>query len=88
MKNKYDYLGQRIKKEREKRFWSQEYLGNKIRILRPNVARIEQGKHRTSILTLIRIAEAFKISVDDLTSKVEDNRITVSPTVSVTILTV
>lgn len=62
-------IGRRIKKIRKLQHLKQENLAKMTGILRPNIARIEKGKHYPSIDTLERISEALKIPLAKLIAK-------------------
>ena len=66
-------IGLKIKLERIKRNLSQEELSEKSDLNVNSLRAIERGKSAPSISTLARIADAFGITVKDLTdvSKVE-----------------
>ena len=59
--------------ERTKRGWSQEKLGEHSGISCTSIGAIERGKSVPSALTLAKIANAFNITVSELTdiSKVD-----------------
>ena len=59
-------IGDRIRYFRNKRSLTQQSLAEKIGLARESVARIESGKEKTSLETLIKIANTLKISADDL----------------------
>ncbi|MFC0778721.1 helix-turn-helix domain-containing protein [Flavobacterium sp. HJSW_4] len=61
-------LGLHIKGLREKKGLSQQQLANECDIPRNQISRIERAKINTSIKTLIRIANAFKIELAELLS--------------------
>lgn len=58
-------LGQRIRKLREDRY-SQEALADEIHVIRTHISTIELGRADVKISTLLRIAEAFDLQVEDL----------------------
>jgi len=63
----------KIKIERIKRSWSQEYLSDLSGISKNTIGEIERAKRFPSALTLAKLADAFGITVSELTdiSKVE-----------------
>jgi len=63
----------KIKMERTKRDWSQEYLGELSEISTNSIGAIERNQSTPTALTLAKIALAFGITVSELTdiSKVE-----------------
>jgi len=60
-------IGDKIKKLRRERNWTQDYLGEKIGIHGRHISRYENNKVRPSIKALKKLAEAFELSVDELT---------------------
>ncbi|MEX1014789.1 MAG: helix-turn-helix transcriptional regulator [Candidatus Paceibacterota bacterium] len=54
-------FGHFIKKEREKRDWTQTEFGNKIGINTSAICRIENGTQRFSISKLEKLSQIFKI---------------------------
>lgn len=59
-------VGQRVRMERERQGLRQEDLAEKAGIKRPNIARLEKGKHLTSVSTLQKIAHALSIDMSRL----------------------
>lgn len=59
-------VGGEISKLRKSRGLTQAELARAANILRPNLARIEAGKHRPTLETLERLAGALKVPVVDL----------------------
>jgi len=62
-------LGQAIRAARLKKGVTQEELGLRTGMARPNIARIESGRHCPSVETLARIAGALRVSVRTLMRK-------------------
>ena len=62
----YEAVGLRVKKLREKAGLTQEELANKADISIRFVSNIENGSRKMSLETVINIANALSISVDDL----------------------
>lgn len=60
-------IGLRVRHLREDRGWSQEELADRAEIDRTYVSGIERGLRNASVLTLVRIADALKVSLSDLT---------------------
>ncbi|MGH7767546.1 MAG: helix-turn-helix domain-containing protein [Candidatus Binatia bacterium] len=58
--------GGEIGKLRKARGMTQAELARAAKILRPNLARIEAGKHRPTLDTLEKLAAALKVPVADL----------------------
>ncbi len=62
--------------ERERQGLRQEDLAAKARIKRPDIARLERGKHLPSVTTLQKVAQTLNIDLTDLmampTSSEED----------------
>jgi len=61
-------LGQRIKRLRQEEGWSQAQLGHKLGVHQKQVSGYERGIHVPSSELLIRIANAFGVSLDYLVS--------------------
>lgn len=59
-------VGQRIRMAREQQGLRQEDLAEKAGIQRPNIARIEKGKHLPSISTLQKVARALGLDMSAL----------------------
>ena len=59
-------VGGEISKLRKARRMTQTKLARAANILRPNLARIEAGKHRPTLETLEKLAGALKVPVVDL----------------------
>ena len=61
-------LGDRIKKLRKKRGWTQVVMAEKIGLDRSFLADVERGKRNVSILNLDLIAKGLKVSLSRLLS--------------------
>lgn len=60
-------LEQKIKKLRKKAGWSQQKLAEKAGLSYNVITKIEQGvAKRPTIQTMVKLADAFKISLDEL----------------------
>ncbi|MBT2217525.1 helix-turn-helix domain-containing protein [Virgibacillus dakarensis] len=59
-------FSERLKKEREKRGWSQTDLAEKIHVSRQSVSKWETGKNYPSIEVIIDLSDLFGITVDEL----------------------
>ena len=59
-------FGEKLKKEREKKGWSQEYLATKIHVSRQSVSKWETGKNYPSIEVIIDLSDLFGITIDEL----------------------
>ena len=66
------FFGSKLKKEREKRGWSQEYLAAKIHVSRQSVSKWETGKNYPSIEVIIDLSDLFAITIDELLRSDED----------------
>ena len=62
----YNQIGERIKHFRNNQSCSQELLGEKVNLSREHVNKIETGANKPSLETVVDIANALGISVDDL----------------------
>lgn len=59
-------FGYKLKKVREQRGWSQEYLAKRIHVSRQSISKWETGKNYPSIEVLLSLSDLFDITVDDL----------------------
>ena len=59
-------LGERIRKLRRERNWTQKQLGQMTDIDQNNISQYESGKIRPTRRTIERLAEIFSISADEL----------------------
>ena len=59
-------FGERLKKEREKRGWSQTDLAEKIHVSRQSVSKWETGKNYPSIEVIIDLSDLFGITIDEM----------------------
>jgi transcriptional regulator with XRE-family HTH domain len=59
-------FSERLKKEREKREWSQNELAEKIHVSRQSVSKWETGKNYPSIEVIIHLSDLFGITIDEL----------------------
>ncbi|GLO67542.1 transcriptional regulator [Oceanobacillus kimchii] len=59
-------FGDKLKKEREKRGWSQDYLAEKVYVSRQSVSKWETGKNYPSIEVIINLSDLFGITIDEL----------------------
>ena len=59
-------FSERLKREREKRNWSQHDLAEKIHVSRQFVSKWETGKNYPSIEIIIHLSDLFGITIDEL----------------------
>jgi DNA-binding XRE family transcriptional regulator len=59
-------IGSRIRKLRETKGFTQAELAGAVGMMRSNISRIEAAKHRPTLETIERLAQALKVSVADL----------------------
>ena len=62
-------LGDRIRKLRKKRGWTQVEMAEKVGIDRSFLADVERGKRNVSILNLDLMAKGLKVSLSQLFSR-------------------
>lgn len=62
----YKQLGEKIKRLREGRGWSQELLAEKLNLPRPAISQIEMGQRKVGSLELKKITKLFNVSFDEL----------------------
>lgn len=72
-------VGRRLRELRRQRDLTQEALAEKLGMLAPNYARIEQGRVNVTIDTLVRIANALDVGPGDLFRKPKSGSRTVKP---------
>ena len=60
-------VGRRIRELRSRKEMTQDQLARAAGMIRPNLSRIEAGKHRPTLDTLEKIARALKVTIADLT---------------------
>ncbi len=59
-------FGDKLKSERKKRNWSQDYLAEKIYVSRQSVSKWETNKNYPSIEVIINLSDLFEITIDEL----------------------
>jgi transcriptional regulator with XRE-family HTH domain len=59
-------LANQIKELRRTKGWSQEELAERASIQRSYLADLERGSRNPSVRTLVKIANAFRVSLKDL----------------------
>ena len=59
-------VAQRVRTEGERRRLRQEDLAERADIKRPDIARLEKGRHMPSVATLQKIARALNLDMGDL----------------------
>lgn len=62
-------IGERIRKLRRERNWTQVELGQRVGIDKRNISRYESGRLTPSARTLRRFAEAFGLDPDELAAE-------------------
>lgn len=62
----YKALGERIKKARERKNLKQHNLAALAEVAATNISHIERGAAKVSLPTLLKIANALEVSVDEL----------------------
>lgn len=62
-------LAEKIKKLRQERGWSQDYLAEKVGIGQQYISKYESGKLSPSFKTLEKLADTFGVSVDFLRTR-------------------
>ncbi|TMI73181.1 MAG: helix-turn-helix transcriptional regulator [Bacillati bacterium ANGP1] len=60
------YIGWRVRELRQRKGLTTYELAKRSGILRPNISRIESGRHVPSVETLDRLARALGVSPADL----------------------
>jgi len=59
-------IGKNIRKGRKKSGYSQERLAELVTISRTHMGHIEQGRRSPSLKTLVKIAKALKVPLEEL----------------------
>ncbi len=59
-------LGDKIARERKKRGMTQEDLAARVKVQTATISNIERGETDTSIYTVYKIADAFKMHIKEL----------------------
>ena len=59
-------LGSRIRKIRKQKGMTQQHLSSASEIEKANLSRIETGMTNPTVLTLLKICNAFEVKVTDL----------------------
>ena len=62
-------IGNNIKDQRTFRRWNQQFLADSVNTSRQLVSAYERGESVPDIYLLIRLADLFNISLDDLTGR-------------------
>jgi transcriptional regulator with XRE-family HTH domain len=60
------HIAHRVRELRQKRGLTTYELAKRSGILRPNISRVESGKHVPNVDTLDRLARALRVSLADL----------------------
>ena len=61
-------IGERIRRERRERLWTQQELADRTGIRRPNIARLERGTGLPNLSTLLKVAVGLELSLTELIS--------------------
>lgn len=61
-------FGERVKKLRKERGWSQEELGNRAGLHRTYIGSIERSERNISLLNIERLAKALNVKLAELIS--------------------
>lgn len=62
-------FGNRIKKLRQTKGWSQEELGNRAKLHRTYIGSIERNERNVSLINIEKIAKALGVSIEVLVKK-------------------
>lgn len=65
-------FGNALQKLRNKKMWSQEYLGFEAELSRAYVSLLERGLRSPTLDTIIVLCDALKVSLADMACLVED----------------
>lgn len=61
-------LGENIKKYRNQKNWSQEFLAEKLELSKEYICRVERGQKYLSLKKLFQLADALDVKFFDLTN--------------------
>jgi len=64
-------LGNRIRAQREKKGWSQEFLATEAGLDRSYIGSVERGERNVSFNTLCKIAAAMNLDLSELTKGIQ-----------------
>ena len=67
-------IGERIKKLRKKKHWTQDELAHHLEVAPSSVGSYERGSRQPTIENLIRMAKYFNVSLDYLLCQTDDTR--------------
>lgn len=59
-------LGEKIARERKRRNMTQEELAAKVKVQTATISNIERGETDTSVYTVYKIADVFKMHIKEL----------------------
>jgi repressor LexA len=65
-------LGERLRKARERKGWSQLYVAQKIGISNANISNYERDYREPDVETLLNLSELYEVSLDYLLGKTDD----------------
>ncbi len=60
-------LGQRLRQRRLVRQWTLEFLAGKAGLAVGTISDLERNKHKPNVTTLMKLAKALGVSLNDLT---------------------
>lgn len=60
------YFGEKLKRERKNKGWSQEELAEKLFVSRQSVSKWENGQNYPGIEIIIQVSDLFDLTVDEL----------------------
>lgn len=63
-------IGNNIKDQRTFRRWNQQFLADKVNTSRQSVSAYERGENIPDIFLLIKLADLFDVSLDDLAGRI------------------
>ncbi len=59
-------IGKRVKAFRKQRGLTQDQLAKMVKVKRPNISRLEAGKHVPGIIFMQRLADCLQVKISDL----------------------
>ena len=64
-----NYISKRVRELRKSRGWSQEKLGQMMGSSVPSISRIERGNRLPSMITIMKLAEAFNVPISEISGE-------------------
>lgn len=62
----YETIGQKLRRLRQQRGWSQEVVASKIKVVQQAYSQYETDRVEPSVSMLVRLAEVFEVGAEEL----------------------